>query len=181
MLRPASKTVGKCAAPITRRRKMCYACFENGQRMCYAVKIRRYRPAVRTADVGKRATMITKRRKMCYAGHATSENVLRRSRNSGKCGKIKKLTLKKVRIVGPMQLHQRSQRWSVRWSDLSVALGSDRLLRSTGKRKKGKKKKKKEKKVKKTVALGGQKGEKNEKKVKKMKKSPHGRFGGSKK
>ena len=111
----------------------------NCHRMCYAVKIRRYRPAVRTADVGKRATMITKRRKMCYAGHATSENVLRRSRNSGKCGKIKKLTLKKVRIVGPMQLHQRSQRWSVRWSDLSVALGSDRLLRSTGKKREGEK------------------------------------------
>ena len=67
----------------------------NCHRMCYAVKIRRYRPAVRTADVGKFAMPITKRRKISYADHemvenvladhAMSEDVLRRSRNVGEC------------------------------------------------------------------------------------------------
>ena len=111
-----SERIGRRATPITKRRKMCYACFENGRkmgyadnkmsenvlrrprnrrRMCYAVKIRRYRPAVRTADVGKFAMPITKRRKMCYADHeivenvladhAMSEDVLCRSRNVREC------------------------------------------------------------------------------------------------
>ena len=84
---------------------MCYAGFENGRRicyadhatsenvlhpsrnchrMCYAVKIRRYRPAVRTADVGKCATPVTQLQKMCYADHKTSANVLRRLRKRRK-------------------------------------------------------------------------------------------------
>ena len=164
---------------------MCYAGFENGRRicyadhatsenvlhpshnchrMCYAVKIRRYRPAVRTADIGKFAMPITKRRKMCYgdhemvenvlADHAMSEDVLRRSRNVGECATSiatsSENVLRRSRNgIGECATPPRGQRWSVRWSDLTVALGSDRLLRRTGK--------------------------------KIMKNSPHGRFGDSKK